>query len=171
MSVNLFRRYDDRETLERLNRWPSLKKRFKYVRIYSGQWSAYWVTTSGYTENPVLAKIWTIEEALRHTNHCGPEKKIQYVDASMSFPDSDIAVVFFNWKKLSDSQKELIRNNFSIFDEKTKDKIKTVIGDRFIELQSITDTLIPSLCGPAPLCEDVNHKVARKTHPADEVEG
>jgi hypothetical protein len=77
---NRLRRWWDRETLERLKRWPEMKRRFPVVRIYSAEWGAYWRNTGqGYTENPNESAIWSIEEALRRTNHCGPEKQIQYV--------------------------------------------------------------------------------------------
>jgi hypothetical protein len=36
------RRYDDRETLERIKRWPGLLIRFRRVRIYSAEHGAFW---------------------------------------------------------------------------------------------------------------------------------
>lgn len=78
-----FKRRDDRETLERIKRWPSLKSRFKKVRIYSAEWGSYWRGKgNGYTSNPLESNVWDIEEAYMMTNHCGPEKRIQYVDAT-----------------------------------------------------------------------------------------
>lgn len=59
----------------------------KKVYIYSGQWQQYWgINGSGYTpytpENPKeghsVAGIYTWEDALARTWHCGPEKKISY---------------------------------------------------------------------------------------------
>ena len=83
MKRNLFARHGDRETLERLKRWPQLKARFPFVRIYSAQWDAFWRGTGqGYTENALESEIFTIDAALRMTQHCGPEKQIQYVEAN-----------------------------------------------------------------------------------------
>ncbi len=77
------RRLTGRETLERINRWPSLMKRFKHVRIYSAQWSAFWRGTGqGYTSDSAESAVWAIEEAFECTRHCGPEKKIQFVAAT-----------------------------------------------------------------------------------------
>jgi len=76
-------RYDDRETLERIKRWPHLATRFQKVRIYSGQWKAFWrVSGQGYTENQEESDILDMDVAIAQTRHCGPEKKIQYVVAN-----------------------------------------------------------------------------------------
>lgn len=75
-----YQRRADRETLERIRRWPGLKNRFRLVRIYSAEWGAYWRGTGqGYTQNPEDSAILGIEEAYKKTRHCGPEKRIQYV--------------------------------------------------------------------------------------------
>lgn len=79
----IFHRYQDRETLERIKRWPQLKNRFHLVRIYSAEWSAYWRGTGqGYTSCKSASTIMTIDDALERTRHCGPEKRIQYIDAN-----------------------------------------------------------------------------------------
>jgi hypothetical protein len=82
-----YKRYSDRETLERLKRWPQLMGRFPKVRIYSAQWSAYWRGTgNGYTEHPEASHVWDIQEAFEQTRHCGPEKLIQF--RMVNTPDS-----------------------------------------------------------------------------------
>lgn len=76
----MFKRRSDRETVERIKRWPSLMKRFQRVRIYSAQWGYYWRGTGqGYTSNPLESDVLDIEVAFEMTRHCGPEKKIQFV--------------------------------------------------------------------------------------------
>lgn len=78
----MYRRYEDRETLERIKRWPSLKGRFNFVRIYSAEWGYFWRGDGrGYTSNQEESKVLTMEEALFATWHCGPEKQIQFVSA------------------------------------------------------------------------------------------
>lgn len=80
--MNSFVKYTDRETLERIKRWPSLKNRFPNVRIYSVEHMAYWRGKgNGYTNNESESDIWTCEEAFKRTNHCGPEKQIQFIGA------------------------------------------------------------------------------------------
>ncbi len=82
MKYSMFKRYTDRETLERIKRWPSLVNRFLRVRIYSAQWGAYWRGSGqGYTEDSQASDIIEIEEAFKKTRHCGPEKRIQFVRA------------------------------------------------------------------------------------------
>lgn len=77
-----FHRYEDRETLERIKRWPQLKKRFPLVRIYSAEWQAYWRGTGqGYTDCKDASDVMSIDDALKKTHHCGPEKRIQYINA------------------------------------------------------------------------------------------
>jgi hypothetical protein len=95
MKNQRYKNYNDRETLERIKRWPQLIKRFPFVRIYSAQWNAFWRNTGqGYTENPNESAIWTCEDAFKNTIHCGPEKKIQFisVDASMSEENGNNAI-------------------------------------------------------------------------------
>ena len=82
MSRFHFKRREDRETLERIKRWPSLKERFKRVRIFSAEHGYFWRGTGqGYTSNPLESEILDISEAYKMTNHCGPEKHIHYVNA------------------------------------------------------------------------------------------
>lgn len=48
------------------------------VFIWSGEHNAYWRTGgNGYTVRASKAGIWTREEAVRQTIHCGPEKRIE----------------------------------------------------------------------------------------------
>lgn len=69
------------ETLERLKRWPGLKRRVLQdaVHIYSGEHRAYW-RESGHGYTTALAESWTLplEEAIRQTSHCDPSKKIEF---------------------------------------------------------------------------------------------
>ena len=77
-----FKRYEDRETLERLKRWPGLFKRFQKVRIFSAEWGYFWRGNGiGYTSNPEESDVKTIEDAFKQTRHCGPEKRIQFIKA------------------------------------------------------------------------------------------
>jgi hypothetical protein len=51
----------------------------KLVRIWSGQWSAYWrPPANGYTREIAEAAIYKFEDAWKRSHHCGPEKKIEY---------------------------------------------------------------------------------------------
>ncbi len=53
--------------------------REKYVRIYSGEYSAYWRTGNcGYTEDVDQACIYSFNDALNASAGCGEEKRIQY---------------------------------------------------------------------------------------------
>ena len=80
--MSIFKRYDDRETLERIKRWPVLMNRFLNVRIFSAEHNAYWRKTGqGYTENENESAIWNMKRAYKRTCHCGPEKQIQFVKA------------------------------------------------------------------------------------------
>ena len=79
---SLMRRYDDRETLERIKRWPFLVVRFPRVRIYSAEHGAFWRGKgNGYTENANESDVIDISDAMARTCHCGPEKQIQFVAA------------------------------------------------------------------------------------------
>ena len=81
MKLNKFIKYSDRETLERIKRWPKLKNRFTLVKIYSNEHKAFWRGKgNGYTLKPEESDTWTCEEAFKRTQHCGPEKQIQFVD-------------------------------------------------------------------------------------------
>ncbi len=77
-----FRRYADKETLERITRWPSLLSRFPLVRIYSAEHCAFWRGSGqGYVDSPEESQVWAIEDAVKRTKHCGPEKKIEFIEA------------------------------------------------------------------------------------------
>jgi hypothetical protein len=80
------KRHEDRETLERIKRWPNLVTRFPRVRIYSAEWGAFWRGKgSGYTENAEESDVLDIGHAVARTSHCGPEKQIQYVAANPNY--------------------------------------------------------------------------------------
>jgi hypothetical protein len=84
----LKKRKDGSETVERLKRWPSLAEKFKgkFVYIVSAQWGAYWRQNgSGYTDEKQNAGLYSIEDALRHTRHCGPEKRIVFIVATPEY--------------------------------------------------------------------------------------
>jgi hypothetical protein len=75
-----YKRHKDRETLERIKRWPQLTLRFPRVRIYSAEHGLYWRKSGqGYTANSAESDVWTCGEAFLRTRHCGPEKRIQFV--------------------------------------------------------------------------------------------
>ena len=81
-SMNL-KRHNDRETLERIKRWPQMANRFPKVQIYSAEHGAFWRGTGqGYTIDPMESAVWGIEGAYARTRHCGPEKRIQFVEAN-----------------------------------------------------------------------------------------
>lgn len=83
MKLNKFIKHSDRETLERIKRWPSLLNRFPLVKIYSREHEAFWRGSgNGYTSNPEESDSLTCKEAFEKTCHCGPEKQIQFVDFS-----------------------------------------------------------------------------------------
>lgn len=49
------------------------------VRIWSGEWHAYWCPNKcGYTTEIEKAGLYSFDEAYRSTRHCGPEKHISY---------------------------------------------------------------------------------------------
>ena len=80
MGNTIFHRHDDRETLERIKRWPDLCSRFTKVRIYSAEWGLFWRGKgNGYTENAEESDVLSVEFAVARTFHCGPEKGIQFV--------------------------------------------------------------------------------------------
>ncbi len=80
LATMIYKKYPDRETLERLKRWTSLFHRFTKVRIYSAEYKLFWRGKgNGYTTNPEESNIWDIKEAFHRTCHCGKEKRIQFV--------------------------------------------------------------------------------------------
>lgn len=49
------------------------------VHIWSRQWGAYWrPNSSGYTEHKAAAGTWPFWMAVKMTEHCGPEKGIEF---------------------------------------------------------------------------------------------
>ncbi len=103
---NIFKKYNDRETLERIKRWPSLMHRFDTVRIYSAEHGAYWRGTGqGYTTEPNESNIWDIEEAFNRTKHCCPQKQIQFVSVDI---ENEQLKVFA--KTIDEEMKEIISN-------------------------------------------------------------
>ncbi|MGE4296812.1 MAG: hypothetical protein AB7E47_02185 [Desulfovibrionaceae bacterium] len=71
----------NRVTLERVKRSPEMRQRLadRLVRIYSGQWSAWWRENAcGYTDDVLQAGVYTFSDALAVSDHCGREKRIVY---------------------------------------------------------------------------------------------
>jgi hypothetical protein len=67
--------------------------RFTRVRIYSGQWGAYWLGEgNGHTENPNESNVYDMKIAFPKTNHCGPEKQIRFVEANEVIIDRPLYV-------------------------------------------------------------------------------
>lgn len=69
------------EKLERLKRWPSIRRRWEgsLVRIWSEEHYAYWRPGfSGYTTDGLYAGVYKFEEAFEHTRGSGPEKCIEF---------------------------------------------------------------------------------------------
>jgi hypothetical protein len=66
--------------LERLKRWPGLARELTLpVYIYSGEHRGYWREKgNGYVPTIKGAGMWEIDEALKLTRHCGPEKLITF---------------------------------------------------------------------------------------------
>ena len=88
--LNAIKRRDDRETLERIKRWPGLVARFPRVRIYSAEWGAFWRGKgNGYTENAEESDVLEIGAAGAWTRHCGPEKQIQFVSVNKELVTKD----------------------------------------------------------------------------------
>lgn len=51
----------------------------RLVLIYSKEWWSYWRPNSGgYTKCACSAGVYSFEEALNASGHCGPEKQICY---------------------------------------------------------------------------------------------
>ena len=68
------------ETLERLKRWPGLRKNVREdrVSIYSGEHGAYWREEGyGLTEGKERWVL-TLDEALSQTSSCCPQKQIEF---------------------------------------------------------------------------------------------
>ena len=77
-----YKRYEDRETLERIKRWPQLSARFPLVRIYSNEHGAFWRGSGqGYTTREIESDVLSCYDAFEQTKHCGKEKHIQFVMA------------------------------------------------------------------------------------------
>lgn len=67
--------------LRRIKRWPTLKRHLagKRVKIYSREWALWWrENAAGYTHVPMEAGVYEFEDALARSQHCGPEKGIEY---------------------------------------------------------------------------------------------
>lgn len=72
---------DNRETLERVLRWPSLADKWagRAVRIWCGEVRGFWrPRAAGYTADVALAGTWEFDEAVKMTQHCGTEKCIEF---------------------------------------------------------------------------------------------
>lgn len=56
-----------------------LKRKGQKFAIWSGQRGGYWRPgAKGYTDKIEDAGIYTIEECIGNTSHCGPEKRIEW---------------------------------------------------------------------------------------------
>lgn len=61
-----------------LSKWRE-EQGHRKVHIWSDQWGSYWRPDgSGYTRNINEAGIYTLDDAIRRSGHCGPEKQIVY---------------------------------------------------------------------------------------------
>lgn len=64
-------------TQQHLQRHPEKIARFNKVRIWSGEWRAWWRPNgAGYTDQREMAGVYEAEDALNRVFGCGPEKKI-----------------------------------------------------------------------------------------------
>jgi hypothetical protein len=71
---------DGVETLERLKRWPGLRKNVREdrVSIFSGEYGAYWREGGyGFTEGREKWVL-TLDEALTQTSSCCPQYQIEF---------------------------------------------------------------------------------------------
>lgn len=87
MALRLMKTCDPQraEKLERVLRYPGVRRKWqgRTVHIWSGQWDAYWRPKgAGYTTETAEAGRWDIEEAIKLSQHCGPEKQIQFYVAA-----------------------------------------------------------------------------------------
>lgn len=87
-----FEKQDDRESLERVRRWPRLLQRFPMVYIYSARYNQYWRMTPTATElvpNIVNATPMESLRALGLVADRRPDDRIQFVRAAVAQPDTD----------------------------------------------------------------------------------
>ena len=72
-------------TQQHLKKHPEKLERFDKVRIWSGQWGAWWRPDgAGYTERKEHAGIYGIDSAWACVSHCGREKKISLLSLDQS---------------------------------------------------------------------------------------
>lgn len=62
-----------------LAKWREEKGK-RLVRIWSGEWQSYWrANACGYTPDIAEAGIYTFDDAVKYSGHCGREKEISYI--------------------------------------------------------------------------------------------
>lgn len=67
-------------SLEDIKDNEELISQYSDVYIWSGEWKAYWMEKSnGYTYKELEAGVYSIDEALKLSGHCGKDKKISYI--------------------------------------------------------------------------------------------
>ncbi|MDP2505417.1 hypothetical protein [Oceanobacter sp. 3_MG-2023] len=78
-----FTRYEDRETLERIQRWPNLAKRFAQVSVRSAACGAYW-KDGKFTATRNNADRFSMKDAMALCSQFNTQHEIQLVQAAAS---------------------------------------------------------------------------------------
>jgi hypothetical protein len=81
---------------------PSTPDQPRCVRIYSDEHRAWWRPFGhGYTDTRADAGVWTKDEAIDATKHCGPEKKI-----TLEFGSPAPSTPADGWRKIDERAKD-----------------------------------------------------------------